>query len=891
MKNTLIMKRAALSLLLLMAGERPLSAQQTGTGCLTARWGVDAGLYSGVMEFGAGVEPTTSPFSRDWFQGTKGSGLINETDTPALRTLLQTASNPSYERRMKYGLVSFQEGQTMIDGIYARDPFGGTGGLDPTSYNTASKNGEDPAIWDPGIQNVLGKNDIIDIGGHMYRDGQGLASNLWFVGLFNMAEPGGTIYMDFEFYVEPVSLIPRPNVPGGILFTSGGPQLGHTAYTFDGPGNITKVGDFIFSVSVQGSGASGNFVDTRLWVSRADWERLGGLTQGSTPRFKWTGTYDGAFTGSPYGYAGIKPLGAEQVCGYLNNFGEIPSAPPWGTKNTKTNSWGTSYEEQSINEVSINLTALGMDHASLSGVDPCYFPLNTFIIKTRASDSFTAQLKDFAGPYSWGQVSATLDVNGAISCANPFPTIAASPQRSDVKYIYSTADGNFINLLPVAGNESAKGFVVAANDPGLLDPINTPLTYLGVVPGDPWDVQVDKAGTYNVTVLLPTGCPVQQKSVEVIYDNSFPFFNGPPVVSYTIPCDGTNGTITATASGATKPYTFTLYKDASILQTFTGTSIQSTHTFTGLVPGNYRVEVKGQYACTASSSTIVIPARIPVTASGTVTKVNCFGQTTGAVNLSVSGGKQPLTYFWSTGSTSQNLTNVGAGNYTVIITDADGCETIRSFTVTTNTAINGTITQVNDPGNSGAGSASISVTGGTAPYTYQWSKTGAPTYAFQPSNASSSVTGLSFGQYTVVVTDSLGCTASYTIFIFQKEICNDGIDNDGDGLADCDDSNCGPTPPLGITAGNSAPCVGTTTTYTAQIPGGVSYNSFAWSVPTSATIIGSATGGTITVQWNTTAGGQICVRGKIFDCLSSPACINVSVNQVPATPGNININN
>lgn len=892
MKNTFTMKWAALVLLVLMAGELPSLAQQLGTGCLVARWGVDADLYSGVIEFGDGVEPTSPPYSRDWFQGAQGQGLIDESNPGNIQTLLQNEANPTYERRMKYGLVSIQEDQILIDGLFAREHFGGTGHRDPTSYLTASKNGEDPAIWDPGEANVLGKNDIVDVGGHMFRDGLGLNSDLWFVGLFNMAEPGGTTYMDFEFYVDSVRLIDRPGVPGGILFTSGGPQLGHTAYTFDVPGNITKVGDFIFSVSI--SGASGPFVETRLWVSRADWDRLNGPTQGSTPTFQWAGTFDGAFNNAPFGYAGILPLGPDQVCAYLNMPGELPLAPPWGTKNTKTNTWGTNYIPYSVNEVAINLTAFGMDHSSLSGADPCFFPLNTFIIKTRASASFTAQLKDFAGPYGWGTLTADAEKSADISCDNPFPTVTAFPKRDDLTYLWSTVDGNFHNILPYAGNEDAKGFIVAFDDPALTDPINFTPTYLGAVPDDPWEVQVDKAGTYDVTVILPTDCPVQKASAVVGYDPTFPFFDGPPVFSYTVPCNDNDGTITVTAGGATKPYTFALYQDDALVQTFTAGPTQATHTFTGLTPGEYRVDVKGVYACIETTGPFTIPARIPVVITPTLTQIECFGAKTGAVNLLVTGGNPPLSYFWSTGNTSQNLLNVGAGDYTVIITDADGCETIETFTITQPDAVTADIAAVDDTNPDpaiGNGTITLSnISGGAGGYSFVWEKErdGVTTPAF---STDQNLTDLRRGKYTVTITDAKGCTFVISANVWEPEICDDGIDNSGNGLTDCEDPACGPVTPAGITPSHALPCVGDAVTYTVQLPAGVSYDSFVWTLPAN-TVITSAephTGPSITLYWTNTAGGQICVQGKVFACLSAPVCINVDVDDVPPPPGDITI--
>ena len=142
-----------------------------------------------------------------------------------------------------------------------------------------------------------------------------------------------------------------------------------------------------------------------------------------------------------------------------------------------------------------------------------------------------------------------------------------------------------------------------------------------------------------------------------------------------------------------------------------------------------------------------------ITATPVVTNTTCTALI-GAINLTVSGGTSPYTYSWSNGATTEDLTGLAAGIYTVTITDANGCTTNLPVTVGTDMS---TITVIpvvtNTICTASLGAINITVSGGTSPYTYLWSN-GATT---------EDISGLKSGTYTVTITDANGCSYHFDI--------------------------------------------------------------------------------------------------------------------------------
>lgn len=176
--------------------------------------------------------------------------------------------------------------------------------------------------------------------------------------------------------------------------------------------------------------------------------------------------------------------------------------------------------------------------------------------------------------------------------------------------------------------------------------------------------------------------------------------------------------------------------------------------------------------------------------SGTKTNITCNGANNGAINITASGNNGTLTYLWNDGAITKDRTDLSAGDYSVQVSDAAGCKASgQTFTISQPAAINisGTTINVTTLGGSD-GSINVTITGGTAAYTYKWND-GATT---------KDRTGLSKGTYAVTVTDANGCSESKA-FSINEPSCNISLSGMAKSIT-CNGSNNGS---VDITVGNS----------------------------------------------------------------------------------------
>jgi hypothetical protein len=257
---------------------------------------------------------------------------------------------------------------------------------------------------------------------------------------------------------------------------------------------------------------------------------------------------------------------------------------------------------------------------------------------------------------------------------------------------------------------------------------------------------VHAPGDYILQVTGANGCT--STSVATIVLNNTP--PGASIdVSGSLNCSHSTvnlvGTSTANPSGLEHVWTL---PDNTQVNTGTGTLLAAN------APGVYKLLITNTVnGCTSSSSATVIQ-HAPVTAGiAGQSNANCFGAANGQLSASAAGGDSNYSFLWNNGTGAASNLNLSPGNYTVTITDGEGCTATATGVVTQPGQLlaNAGATPQSAAGASD-GTASASPAGGTPGYSYLWSNGG----------TTSSITGLNPGLYTVTVTDSHGCTAIQT---------------------------------------------------------------------------------------------------------------------------------
>jgi PKD repeat protein len=249
------------------------------------------------------------------------------------------------------------------------------------------------------------------------------------------------------------------------------------------------------------------------------------------------------------------------------------------------------------------------------------------------------------------------------------------------------------------------------------------------------------AGSYAVTITDNNSCTATGSGIVNASGNL-----SVNVLSINVSCNGgNNGSATVNVVSGNPPYSFNWSNGAQGSQ-------QNT-----LAAGNYLITITDNSSCQQIES-IVITEPSPLTATINTTNVACGATNTGTASAAVSGGTPTYNYLWSTGATATSISGLVAGNYSVVISDANHCSATSSFSITQQSAPSLALSATNLLCNGDfSGVAVAAVTGGTPNFTYNWSN-GAST---------SSISGIAAGSYTLTVTDANNCSATSSVVLTE----------------------------------------------------------------------------------------------------------------------------
>ncbi len=218
------------------------------------------------------------------------------------------------------------------------------------------------------------------------------------------------------------------------------------------------------------------------------------------------------------------------------------------------------------------------------------------------------------------------------------------------------------------------------------------------------------------------------------------------VITNTASCSTSNGNATSTTSGGSSGYSYNWSNG------------QTTPTATGLAAGTYTILITDAAGCTQTALANISNSGSPQ-ASVSSASVLCNGGSSGSAIVTATVGTGPYTYSWNpSGQTTSSATGLGAGNHVVTVTDALGCIVLASDTITEPASISSSATSTNTGCLGSTGRATVTATGGTNPFIYNWSNTQTGQIA----------SGLAAGNYTATVTDTNGCTKTQTVSVIQS---------------------------------------------------------------------------------------------------------------------------
>jgi hypothetical protein len=258
------------------------------------------------------------------------------------------------------------------------------------------------------------------------------------------------------------------------------------------------------------------------------------------------------------------------------------------------------------------------------------------------------------------------------------------------------------------------------------------------------------AGIYQVTITDTFSCQAFSGAVELNNYNYGFGVSGAQINDEN--CGNSQGSIDLEIAGGQAPYSYVWSNGAS------------TQDLSGLSASNYQVTITDDLGCQWIEDLALENFTNNFSLSVNLTNQGC-APNTGSIDLDLLGGNPSYSFNWSTGATSEDLSAISSGIYSVTVTDLLGCILTNSFNLgITNSVFTNTVQNTAALCGAATGALDLSVTGAIAPFSYLWSN-GATT---------EDISGLLSGTYDVTITDAVGCTTVES-FVVTDNIGNLGL--------------------------------------------------------------------------------------------------------------------
>ena len=535
------------------------------------------------------------------------------------------------------------------------------------------------------------------------------------------------------------------------------------------------------------------------WSTGASSEDINNLTAGTysvtvTDANQCTETLNVTVGNNTGTLAITSPLVTNDNCG--NGNGSIDITVSGGTT-PYTFAWDNGSTTEDINNLTAGNYVVTITDAGGCTINQSYAVGNNspitesaIVINENCGNNFgsidlTVSGGQFPYTFAWSNGATTEDINGlSAGVYNVTITDNVGCQITSTDYTVNNSANNLsLSTITVTNEECGNGA-------GAIDILvvggQTPYTFAWSNGATTEDITNLSAGTYDCTISDINGCQINTGN-KIVF-NTAGTMNVTTTSLTDEVCGNGTGQIDVTVTGGTTPYTFAWDNGAT------------TEDITGLSAGSYTLTTTDAGGCTFNYTETVSnnPGTLNITSTN-ATNETC-GDGTGAIDVTVTGGSTPYTFNWNNGATTEDLSNLNAGTYTLNMTDNAGCATSTTATIT-GTGLSLTSQTISDElcGN-GQGSIDITIVGGTTPYSFNWSN-GA---------ISEDLNNLSAGTYTLNVTDATGCTLNQSFTVNDNTnglaitSMNVTDENCGDGMGAIDVSVTGGINPLSFNWDNGA---------------------------------------------------------------------------------------